>query len=164
MTLDPSTLSNIILIGSALTAAFLVTLWISLIIWTYRDIRRRSRDPLLRVLALLVVILLFLPGVVIYLIMRPRATFEEDYQQNIEEEALLQSIEETHLCHGCGRRVKEDWILCPSCHTHLRKLCTHCGKLLEPSWDICPYCGVTVPSPQSDDPPSSPDIPGDNNN
>jgi RNA polymerase subunit RPABC4/transcription elongation factor Spt4 len=145
MTLDPSTLSNIILTGSAVAAAFLTVLWVSLVVWTYRDIRGRTRDRVMHFLAMLLVISSSLPGVVIYLVLRPRTTFEEEYQRNIEEEALLQSIEEASLCHACGRRVKEDWIVCPSCHTNLKKTCSHCNKPLELSWSICPYCATTIP-------------------
>ncbi len=58
-------------------------------LWTYRDIRSRLRDPLIRVLAVLIVALLFLPGIVVYLILRPQRTLEEEYQHTLEEEALL---------------------------------------------------------------------------
>src|SRR5512147_3335618 len=112
MTFDPSAFSNIILILTAWGGAFVAALWLSLVIWTYRDIRRRARDPLARILAVLVVALLFLPGIVIYLILRPSRTLEDDYQHTLEEEALLQSIEDASLCPGCGRRVKENWIVC----------------------------------------------------
>jgi hypothetical protein len=87
MNLDPSVLSNILLILTAWGGAFLAALWLSLIFWTYRDIRNRARDPLARILAVLVVAVLFLPGIVIYLILRPGRTLEDDYQHTLEEEA-----------------------------------------------------------------------------
>ena len=125
--------------------AFLAALWLSLVIWTYRDIRQRARDPLARILAVLVVAVLFLPGILIYLILRPPRTLEEDYQHSLEEEALLQSIEESALCPGCGRRIKDSWIICPSCQTRLKKNCHQCGKLMELPWNICPHCGTAAP-------------------
>lgn len=142
---NPFALDNVFLFLAAWGAAFLVALWLSLIIWTFRDIRGRTRDPLLRILGTLVVALLFLPGVIVYLILRPSRTMEEEYQQSLEEEALLQSLEESQLCPGCGRRVKENWIVCPSCHTKLKKNCHNCGKLMELSWNLCPYCGTPAP-------------------
>jgi hypothetical protein len=145
MTLDPITLSNFILIATGFSAAFAAALWLSLIIWTYRDIRRRSRDPLVRILAILVVAILFLPGVLVYLILRPQRTQEEEFQQTLEEEALLQSIEDNPLCPGCGRRVREDWLACPSCYTRLKKACHKCAKPIELSWNLCPYCGTPAP-------------------
>lgn len=138
-------LDNVFLFLAAWGAAFLAALWLSLVIWTFRDIRGRTRDPLLRILGTLVVALLFLPGVIVYMILRPSRTMEEEYQQSLEEEALLQSLEESQLCPGCGRRVKENWIVCPSCHTKLKKSCHNCGKLMELSWNLCPYCGTPAP-------------------
>lgn len=145
MTLDPTTLSNFILITTGFSAAFAAALWLSLIIWTYRDTRRRSRDPLVRILAVLVVAILFLPGILVYLILRPQRTQEEEFQQTLEEEALLQSIEDNPLCPGCGRRVREDWVACPGCYTRLKKACHKCAKPIELAWNLCPYCGTPAP-------------------
>jgi len=151
MTFDPSTLSNFVLILAAWGGAFLAALWLSLVIWTYRDIRRRARDPMARILAVLVVAVLFLPGILIYLILRPGTTLEEEYQHTLEEEALLQAIEDVSLCPGCGRRIKDIWIVCPSCHTKLKKSCHHCGKLMELPWNLCPYCGTPAPGMRRED-------------
>jgi RNA polymerase subunit RPABC4/transcription elongation factor Spt4 len=145
MTFDPAALRNVLLILTAWGAAFLAALWLSLVFWTYRDIKSRARDPLARILAVLVVAVLFLPGVIVYLILRPRLTLEEEYQLTLEEEALLQSIDETPVCPGCGRHIKDNWILCPTCHTKLKKNCHQCGKLMELPWNICPFCGTPAP-------------------
>ncbi len=145
MILNPTTLSNGLLLLTAWSGAFLAALWLSLVIWTYRDIRRRSRDVFARVLAVLVVAILFLPGIVIYLILRPTRTLDDEYQHTLEEEALLQAIEDITLCPGCGRRVRENWIVCPNCHTRLKKACHQCGKLMDLPWNLCPYCGTAAP-------------------
>ena len=151
MTLDPTALSNIVLISIAFGAAFVAALWLSLLIWTYRDIRNRTRDNLMRILAVLVVAVLFLPGVIIYLILRPPQTLEEEYQKTLEEEAMLQAIEENSICPGCSRRVKEEWVVCPNCHTKLKKACNTCGHLMDLPWNLCPYCGTPEQVPQVDD-------------
>jgi RNA polymerase subunit RPABC4/transcription elongation factor Spt4 len=145
MTLDPTLLSSLTLILTSLAGAFLVALWVALVVWTYRDIRARHRDRLLGILAAALVAVLNLPGVLVYLILRPQQTLEEEYQQTLEEEALLQSIEGQSVCPGCERHVKEDWIVCPSCQTKLRKPCHSCGRLMELPWNICPYCGTPAP-------------------
>jgi RNA polymerase subunit RPABC4/transcription elongation factor Spt4 len=145
MTIDPQVLNNLITGLATWGAAFVVALWLSLIFWTYRDIRARARDPFLRILSIIVVALLFLPGVVIYLILRPAQTLEDEYQHTLEEEALLQSIEDLPVCPGCGRRTQPAWMVCPNCHTRLKKLCHQCHKLMELSWNLCPYCGTPVP-------------------
>src|SRR5690606_2514017 len=127
--------------------------WVSLIIWTIRDVRRRSKDPMARILAVLIVTLLFLPGMLIYAILRPARTLDEEFQQSLEEEALLQTIEDIPLCPGCSRKIQTDWIVCPNCQTKLKKKCQHCKALMELPWNICPYCATTVPGMRKDNPP-----------
>ncbi len=143
--LDPTFLSSFLIVLTAFGGAFLAALWISLVVWTYRDIRARARDPLVHILSALLVAVLNLPGVLVYLILRPPRTLEDEYQHTLEEESLLQALEEMPLCPGCERRVREDWQVCPNCHTKLKKSCTHCGRLMELPWNICPYCGTPVP-------------------
>jgi RNA polymerase subunit RPABC4/transcription elongation factor Spt4 len=145
MNFDPTFLSNLLLILTGFGGAFIAALWIALVIWTYRDIRSRTRDPLVQILSTLLVAVLNLPGILVYLILRPQRTLEEEYQRTLEEEALLQALEDLPLCPGCERRVKDDWQVCPNCHTKLKKTCNECGKLMELSWNLCPYCGTPVP-------------------
>jgi len=142
MTFDPTFLSNFLLVITAFGGAFLAALWIALVIWTYRDIRARARDPLVQILSTLLVTLLNLPGVLVYLILRPPRTLEEEYQRTLEEEALLQALEDLPLCPGCERRIKDEWQVCPNCHTKLKKTCHNCGKFMELPWNICPFCGT----------------------
>ena len=52
----------------------LAALWLGLVIWTFRDIRSRSRDIFAQILATLVVAILNLPGLLIYMMVRPRET------------------------------------------------------------------------------------------
>jgi RNA polymerase subunit RPABC4/transcription elongation factor Spt4 len=151
MSFNPGFLNNFLLVATALGAAFLAALWLSLIVWTYRDIRNRVRDPLVRILAALLVAVLFLPGIVVYLILRPRQTMEEEYQHMLEEEALLQAIEERTACPGCGRHAEDDWIICPNCYTKLLKPCHACGKLMKLSWSLCPFCGTPEPGKRIED-------------
>ncbi len=151
MTLDPNLLKDLTSIGTAFAAAFLAALWLSLVFWAARDIRQRTRDPFLRILAVLVVAVLFLPGIIIYLILRPPHTLEEAYQHALEEEALLQTIEEISRCPGCGRQTQQDWLICPNCHTRLKKQCQYCKKLMELPWDLCPYCGTPTPGTRRED-------------
>ncbi len=145
MIFDPTFLSGFTLVLVGFAGAFLVALWVALVVWTYRDIRARHRDRLVHFLAAALVALLNLPGVLVYLVLRPSRTLEEEYQQTLEEEALLQSIEDQTVCPGCERRIKDDWVVCPSCQTKLRKPCHSCGRLMELPWNICPYCGTPVP-------------------
>lgn len=150
MNLNPLEFSNFISLATAFGAAFLAALWLSLVIWTYRDARARTRDPFARLLAVLVVAVLFLPGLLIYWIIRPSHTLEDDYQRTLEEEAMLQTIEDTPLCPGCGRKTHPEWVACPTCHTRLKKSCHNCNRLMDLSWNLCPWCAAPVPGMQQD--------------
>jgi RNA polymerase subunit RPABC4/transcription elongation factor Spt4 len=145
MTFDPTLMSNFLLVLTGFGGAFLLALWVSAAVWTYRDIRGRARDPLVRILFTLLVGVLNLPGMLVYLILRPPHTLEEEFQRTLEEEALLAAIEDQTVCPGCERRVKDDWQVCPNCHTRLKKTCHSCGKLMELPWNLCPWCGTPAP-------------------
>lgn len=142
---DPSLLGDLVPIAIGFGGAFLVALWISLVIWAYRDMRRRSGHPLARIAAALLVVALNLPGVIIYLLLRPSRTEDEEYQHALKEEYLLHALEELPQCPGCGHRVRADWLVCPDCQTKLKKSCHNCSRLMELPWNICPYCGVPAP-------------------
>ncbi len=144
MTVSLNSLTDYILVVTAFFGAFLSALWLSLVIWTFRDMRLRSRDIFAQILAALLVAVLTVPGLVIYLILRPPQTLSETYEQSLEEEALLQEIENKRVCPGCGRHANEDWIICPNCYTKLKKNCSNCGKLMDLPWNLCPYCATPV--------------------
>lgn len=124
-----------------LLGAYLLAFWLSMVIWTLVDIRSRSRDILTALLAALLVLAFNVPGLVIYLILRPKETLTSAYQRALEEEALLQGIENQYVCPGCKQKVAPDFLLCPNCHTQLKERCPNCGQLLDLKWNICPYCG-----------------------
>lgn len=135
------TIVSYLTIVAAVGGALFVALWVSLVIWAFRDMRLRSRDPFARILAALVVAALPLVGILVYLILRPPETLAEAYERALEEEALLQEIEERPACPGCSRTIDPNWILCPHCHTRLKKACPDCNTLLELQWNLCPFCG-----------------------
>ena len=90
--------------------AVTVALMGGLTIWTFRDVRARSRDVLAQILATILVLILPLVGLVVYLMLRPRETLADAYERSLEQEALLQAIEEPEICPGCGQRVKGDYL------------------------------------------------------
>ncbi len=131
--------------------AFFLALWFGLILWVFRDIRSRTRDPFMIILSILFMIFLSIPGIFIYLIIRPAKTFEQKYQDAIEEEALLREIGISEKCPSCGQNIQKEWIVCPYCHTKIKKKCVHCGEAIELPWNICPYCGEQQQKPFIDD-------------
>ena len=139
----PSVRTSVELLLAFLGAYFFALLF-SLVVWTFRDIRSRTHDVIAQFLATLLVLVFNLPGLILYVILRPKETLAQAYERSLEEEYLLQDIEERRLCPGCKHPIHEDFVLCPNCHTELRRPCAACGRLLELRWELCPYCGVEV--------------------
>lgn len=140
--MDTNAINNIVLLTLTLLSAGLTALWLGMTLWTWQDMRARSRDPLAQIAATLTVFLLPGFGMIVYLLLRPRETLADAYERSLEEEALLQEIEEKPACPGCGRHVHKDWQVCPYCHTRLKKICATCDARLELTWNICPYCAA----------------------
>lgn len=127
---------------AALGGAYLVALWFVLVVWTFRDIETRSRSVVTQIFSTLLVVLFNVPGVLLYLILRPKETLDVAFQRSLEEEYLLQDLEELPLCRNCQRYVEDDFMLCPHCQTQLREPCVACSRLVDLRWNVCPYCSA----------------------
>jgi RNA polymerase subunit RPABC4/transcription elongation factor Spt4 len=136
----------------ALGGAYLIATWFVLAIWTFRDIESRSRSVITQVFSTLLVVLFWVPGWLLYRLLRPKETLDEAYQRSLEEEYLLQDLQELPLCQSCNHFVDDEWRLCPHCNTQLREDCSNCGRLIDLKWDICPYCAAHHEHTHGDDP------------
>ena len=125
----------------AALGAFLFAFWIAMGIWTFHDSRQRTRDWLVIILAVALVLIFPLIGLILYMMIRPKATLADVYDRALEEEALLRELEQTAACHNCGVPVKEAWVYCPNCHNQLQHTCPSCGNLVRNEWEICVFCG-----------------------
>jgi len=128
----------------AVLTAFVVALWVSLALWTLRDIHARTRDVFAWVLATLLVLVTGPIGLLFYALLRPRETLAEAYDRQLEEEALLRDIQARRACPSCQTVTEPDWLLCPRCRTELRHRCMSCERPLELDWVACPYCAAAV--------------------
>src|SRR3989304_6995587 len=113
----------LVLLG-LLGGVWLFLLWLAIIVWVYRDIRERPRDMALQVLAVFVVLMFFpglnIPGLALYLMLRPRETLEEAYARSLEEEALLREIGDEGMCPSCRRFVERGWRVGPLCQPQVK--------------------------------------------
>ena len=132
-----------------LLGAYGVLFLLSLVVWTVRDIRSRSRDVLVQILVTLLVLVFNIPGLLLYFVLRPQQTLTEAYEHALSQEAMLKDIEERFVCPHCKRNVGADYIVCPYCTTELRKLCSSCQHPLDLGWAVCPYCGQKQVAEQS---------------
>lgn len=137
-----NTIATLIGILVALLGAFLFAFWIAMGIWTFNDIRSRTRDWLAIVLASLLVLVFPLVGLVLYMMVRPRETLADVFDRALEEESLLRELEATLSCHSCGLPVQDSWNFCSNCHSQLRYACSSCGKAMRHEWSICVSCGA----------------------
>lgn len=133
----------------ALGGAYVLTLWFAVVVWTFQDIQARSRSVVAQIFSTLVVMIFSIPGLLVYMILRPRYTLDDAFQRSLEEEYLLQDLEELPLCAVCQQYVEDDWVYCPNCRTELRDNCVACDRLIDLRWEICPYCG-TAQYPEDD--------------
>ncbi len=146
----PANIQAIISFVLVLIGAYSLLLLAALVIWTFRDIRSRSRDVLAQILAVLLVLIFNLPGLLLYFVLRPSRTLTDVYESALEQEALLQDIEERYICPNCKRKAESDYLVCPHCQTQLRIRCEACARLLNPAWLACPYCGQEPQKPSDE--------------
>jgi len=133
--------ANLIRVAAAVAGAYWAILSLSAIVWTYRDVRDRSRDATSQVVAVFLVVVFNIPGLFLYMILRPPLTMAEAYERNLETEAILHEVGEMRACPSCKGRVEPEFLFCPHCAASLREPCNACGKPLSMSWQACPFCG-----------------------
>jgi RNA polymerase subunit RPABC4/transcription elongation factor Spt4 len=126
----------------ALLVAYCVVFWLSILAWVYRDIKSRTNDTVSHLVSVALALVFNLPGLFLYLILRPQDTLSEAYERSLESEAMLQELERLETCPSCRRRIEPDYLLCPYCRTRLRQPCSQCARALSFGWVTCPYCGA----------------------
>ena len=137
--------SPFVQLGIQAIGVYVVVIWLASAYWAFRDMQGRTANPVLPYLAAVLVIgftpILFLFGIVVYRIIRPQERLGEGYERGLAEEALIAEIEQIEHCATCSRKVHEDWIICPTCRTRLKRVCPHCTKLVGLDWSLCAWCG-----------------------
>ena len=137
--------SPLVQLGVQLAALYVVLLWLAGAYWAFRDMQLRTDNPFLPYLAAAFIILftplLFPFAIVLYRIVRPQEKIGEVHERELAEEALLAEVEAIRTCPTCGRRVHEEWLICPSCRTRLNRVCPNCSRLVGLDWSLCAWCG-----------------------
>ena len=96
---------------------------LALAIWTFRDSRRRTRNWLVHIFGVALVLAFNLPGLLLYMLVRPGETLAQQYDRSLEEAVILQDLEKQLACPRCKRAVQPDFLVCPHCTTQLRRAC-----------------------------------------
>ena len=121
---------------------YLFVLWVASVLWSYKDIRSRTRDPIAQGIGVGIAALFPIVGLPVYLVLRPRETLSEAYARQLEQEAILSDLHAISSCPNCRRPVEDDFQVCAHCATPLRQPCPRCGRLLQFSWRHCPFCAT----------------------
>jgi RNA polymerase subunit RPABC4/transcription elongation factor Spt4 len=132
------------LVIGILAAAYTAILWVTLIIWTHRDIQARTTDSATQSVAVLLVAVFFIPGLVLYLGLRPADTLQDQHDRAIESQAMALEVQAERRCLHCSRRVEADFVVCPHCAAPLKSRCDRCERAVETSWSACAYCGAPI--------------------
>src|SRR5690349_8610573 len=106
---------------AAIFVIYLAVLWLAVVYWTARDIHQRSGSGIVEIGAVLLVAVLFVPGLWLYLVLRPRKTRAQRYAIILEEQALELELDRAEACPGCRRVVRDEYLICPACKTQLKK-------------------------------------------
>lgn len=130
---------NIIIQYSSL---LFVIFWLVVTVWVWFDSTERIDSFFLRLLAVVVVLFGNIPGLIIYLILRPKMTASERYWSDLERRYLMYETSELEDCEKCGEMLQPGFVFCPSCKEKVKVKCNQCGVNIDRKWKNCPYCGL----------------------
>jgi len=137
--------SPLVQMGLQAIGVYIVIIWLASAYWAFRDMQARTTNPVVPYLAAALIVgftpIFFIFGILVYRIIRPQERRGEAYERGLAEEALIAEIEQIEHCATCGRKVHEEWIICPTCRTRLKRVCPHCSKLVGLEWSLCAWCG-----------------------
>lgn len=130
-------------IGSILTF-LLVVFWLVIVGWVWIDSGERTSKTYARVVYVLIVLLLNIPGLIIYLIVRPSETIEEIYWADLERRYLKYETADLGDCPKCGDQLFPGNVYCSNCGYELKKKCPNCEVVIDKRDKYCSFCGTKL--------------------
>src|ERR1700681_4099226 len=118
--------TSIIVIAVVALVGYVAVLWVATAFFVWRDARRRSASPPFQLLALL---LGFVPpflGALVYLVIRPPRTLDEERAFELEEQSLRELDTDPvamRPCPSCGKEIEAEFTVCPYCRTQFARRC-----------------------------------------
>ncbi|MBQ4282702.1 MAG: zinc ribbon domain-containing protein [Lachnospira sp.] len=119
---------SVALFECLIVMAVLLAIPITIGVYVYRDANRRGMNAVLWTL-----VAVFAPsliGFIIYLVVR------ESYSDL--------------SCPQCNAKVKEQYVICPTCGAKLQPSCNTCGNVVSTEWKLCPRCTQPLSGDYSD--------------
>jgi hypothetical protein len=132
-----------------------VVFYLAIVLWTYKDARKRMTDPILIATAT-AVSMLPVVGVLVYMLLRPSEYLADVRERELEIRMMERELGRQERCPYCKSHIDGDYLSCPVCTTKLRQSCVGCEKPLDPRWVMCPFCETEVPGRGGRPQPSGP--------
>jgi hypothetical protein len=129
-------------LAGTLIVGYVGLIWLASLIWIYRDITARTREPISQIVSLGIGVVLPLVGLPIYMALRPSETLQQAYDREIEQEAILSDIQTAAACPSCGRPAEPSFRVCAYCGTSLKDPCPRCREPMMHAWRYCPHCAT----------------------
>ena len=96
-------LESALRLGGLILLAYALVLWLGAVVWVYRVIRNRTAVRGSQLIAVILVAVFNVPGLVIYLVIRPQTTLADAYERSLEAEAILHELQLT--ANACQRSL-----------------------------------------------------------
>ena len=129
--------------------------YLAIVLWTYKDARKRIEDPIL-VATATATSMLPIVGVFVYMLLRPSEYLADVRERELEIRMMERQLGRQERCPLCKSHIDGDYLSCPVCRNKLRQQCVGCDRPLDPRWVMCPFCEVEVPgAPQTPTRPTS---------
>jgi len=139
-------------LAGTLAGGYVALIWLASVLWVYRDISARTRDPVSQTVSVAIAVVMPLIGLPIYFALRPSETLQEAHDREIEQEAMLSEMHSVTSCPNCRRPVEGDFMVCAYCGTGLKQPCASCGRPLRPAYRYCPHCATPRAVPEIEQP------------
>lgn len=139
---DAGIWSTSLWISGVMLVSYAAILWLASVVWVAGDIQQRSNSAAVQFGAIAFAAIFFLPGLILYVALRPRQTMEERAEQRMEMQALAAHAAQSPSCKNCYRTLRADFARCPYCASYVGVACPGCERLTEAAWVVCPYCGL----------------------
>ena len=131
-------------IFSFILVLLFVIFWLVIIGWVWIDSSERTSDKNRRFIYVFLVIILNIPGLIIYLIVRPSETIEEIYWADLERRYIKFETAELGDCPKCGHQLYPGYVFCTNCGYEIKKRCPKCNVLVDKDHKFCEFCGYQM--------------------
>jgi hypothetical protein len=149
-----SEFSDILDLLQSMAVILAAVFYVAIVLWTFKDARKRIEDPIL-VATATAVSMLPIVGVFVYMLLRPSEYIADVRERELEIRMMERELGRQERCPYCKSHIEGDYLSCPVCTTKLRQACRGCDRPLDPRWAMCPFCETEVegkgrPTPPSD--------------